>query len=180
MAKIILYIACSIDGFIAKPDDNLDWLNSVPNPGNIDHGYSDLLKGISCIIMGRRTYSEVLGFGIDWPYSDKTTYVVTGNDSFKIETPGTFRLIGNIVESVEKIKLETDKDIWLAGGGQLVTYFLNNKLIDKMIISIIPVILGQGIPLFPGKPEESSWKLTGSVAYSTGIASLSYERNDQA
>ena len=177
MAKVILYIACSLDGFIAKPDGNLEWLNSVPNPDNTDHGYSDFLKGISVIIMGRRTYSEVLGFGIEWPYSDKITYVVTGNDSLKIESPGTHRLCGNISESVEKIKLGTGKDIWLVGGGKLVTYFLNNNLVDKMVISFVPVILGNGIPLFPDKPEETTWNLTGTTAFSTGIVSLTYEKN---
>lgn len=176
MAKIILYIACSIDGFIAKPDGNLDWLNSIPNPENLDYGYSDLLKRISCIIMGRRTYSEILGFGIEWPYTGIMTYVVTSNDSLKIDTTETFRLSGDISEAVRKIKLETSKDIWLAGGGQLVTYFLNNNLIDKMIISFIPTILGQGIPLFPDKPEETMWNLTEHTAYSTGIVTLTYEK----
>lgn len=178
MAKVILYIACSIDGFIAKPDGNLDWLNSIPNPDNIDHGYSDFLKGISSIIMGRRTYSEVIGFGIDWPYSDKVTYVVTNKESFKIITPKTQILKGNIVEDVHKIKLETSKDIWLVGGGQLVTLFLNNNLIDKMIISIVPTILGQGIPLFPDKPKETLWNLIDNTTFSTGIVTLTYEKNN--
>jgi dihydrofolate reductase len=178
LAKVILYIACSIDGFIAKADGNLEWLNSIPNPDNIDHGYSDFLKGISIIIMGRRTYSEVLGFGIDWPYSDRITYVVTNNDSFKIETPETYILKGNIVETVNKFKLKSRKDIWLVGGGQLVTFFLNNNLIDKMIISFIPTILGQGIPLFPDKPKETMWNLINNIAYSTGIVTLTYEKNN--
>jgi len=178
LTKVILYIACSIDGFIAKPDGNLEWLNSIPNPDNIDHGYSDFLKGVSSIIMGRRTYTQVLDFGIDWPYSDKITYVVTNNNSFKLDTPETYKLSGNIEESVEKIKHETSKDIWLVGGGQLVTYFLNNNLIDKMIISFIPTILGQGIPLFPDKPKETMWKLIETNAFSTGIVTLTYEKNN--
>lgn len=178
MAKVILYIACSLDGFIAKPDGNLDWLSSVPNPDKIDHGYSDFLNGISILIMGRKTYSEVLGFGIDWPYAEKKTYVVTRNDSFLAETPGTFRLCGNIVDSIEKIKLETSNDIWLVGGGQLITYFLNNNLIDKMIISFVPTILGKGVPLFPDKPKETTWRLRENTAFSTGIVSLTYEKNN--
>lgn len=176
MAKIVLYIACSIDGFIAKPDGNLDWLNTFPNPDNIDYGYSDLLKRTSCIIMGRKTYSEVLGFGIDWPYSGIKTFVVSNNHSFETKTPDTYKLNGNILEAVDKIKLETSKDIWLVGGGQLVTYFLNNDLINKMIISIIPIILGEGISLFPDNPKVTNWTLIDNTSYSTGIVTLTYEK----
>ena len=176
MARVTLYIACSIDGYIARPNGSLDWLDAIPNPDKIDHGYNDLLRKTSCIIMGRNTYSELLGFGIEWPYQDIMTYVVSNNSSFKPETPSTEKLSGNIVEAVNKIKSRTVKNIWLVGGGQLVTYFLNQDLIDRMIISIIPAILGEGIPLFPNKPKESNWTLTESTAFSTGIVSLEYEK----
>jgi dihydrofolate reductase len=174
LAKVTLYIACSLDGFIARPDGNLDWLNSFPNPDNIDHGYDELLKRTSCIIMGRKTYDVILGFGMGWPYPNHVTYVLSNDRAFKPETPETFILNGDIVSALDKIKLSSDKDIWLAGGGQVVTYFLNNDLIDEMIISVIPVILGDGLPLFPDRPKGSSWVLTGHIAYPTGIVSLIY------
>jgi dihydrofolate reductase len=176
MSKIVLYIACSIDGFIARPDGRIDWLESIPNPDRTDHGYQNLLDNTSCIIMGRKTYTEVLGFGIEWPYADKLTYIVSREKSFQPETPNTKTLSGNIAETVRKMKAEPGKDIWLVGGGQLVTYFLNNDLVDRMIISIAPTIIGQGIPLFPGVPKETSWILSGHTAYSTGIISLTYDR----
>lgn len=178
MAKVTLYIACSIDGYIAKPDGNLDWLNSLPNPDNIDHGYSDLMKNTSCIMMGRNTYSEILGFGITWPYKTQITYVLSNDKSFKPKTRKTRKLNGDIVSALGKIKSSENLDIWLAGGGKTITYFLNNDLIDKMIISVIPVILGEGIALFPDKPKESAWTLTGHTAYPTGIISLIYEKPD--
>ena len=96
--------------------------------------------------------------------------------SFIPDTPDTEQLSGDITGAVMRIKAEAEHDIWLAGGGQLVTYFLNNDLIDKMIIAIIPTILGEGIALFPDKPRETQWSLTGHTAYSTGIISLTYER----
>lgn len=174
MAKVTLYIACSIDGFIARPNGSLDWLYAIPNPDNIDHGYVDLMEKTSCIIMGRKTYSELLGFGIEWPYSDKMTYIVSNNKAFKPETPNTKNINEDIVEFVTNIKAETTGDIWLVGGGQIVTYFLNNDLIDKMIFSIIPTILGDGITLFPDKPKETNWILKEHTAYSTGIINLTY------
>jgi len=176
MAKITLYTACSIDGFIARPNGSLDWLYAIPNPDKIDYGYSDLLDKTSCIIMGRKTYSEVLSFGIERPYSGKKTYIVSNNKSFKPETPDTEKLSGDIEEAVKKIKDETHKDIWLVGGGQIVAYFLNNDLIDKMIISVVPTILGDGIALFPNKPKETSWTLLEHTAFSTGIINLTYEK----
>ena len=77
MSKVIVYIASSIDGFIARPDGSLDWLDAIPNPDKIDHGYLDLLEKTSCIIMGRKTYSALLGFGIEWPYSGKKTFIAS-------------------------------------------------------------------------------------------------------
>jgi dihydrofolate reductase len=178
MKKVILYTACSIDGYIARPDDSLDWLDDISNPDKTDHGYSDLLNRISCIIMGRRTYSAVIGSGIDWPYAGTKTYVVTTDKSYEIKTPDAEIITGNISEAIMKIKSASVKDIWLAGGGQLVTYFLNNDLIDIIIISVIPRILGDGIALFPGKPKETKWKLIDNISYSTGVVNLTYVRMD--
>lgn len=90
MSSIVLYIATSLDGFIARPNGELDWLTSVPKPETGDYGYSELLDSIGTIIMGRKTCEEILGFGIDWPYMDKKTYIVSKNLDFKISTPETY------------------------------------------------------------------------------------------
>ena len=176
MSKVILYVACSIDGFIARPDGDLDWLDAIPNPDNIDYGYTDLLANTSCIIMGRKTYTDLLSFGIEWPYPGIKTLVVSSNPSFKIDTPDTKTLTGDIATAVKIIRSNQEKDIWLAGGGQIASYFLDNELIDRMIISIIPIILGTGIQLFPNKPKETNWILVESKAYPTGVASLTYDK----
>jgi dihydrofolate reductase len=176
MSKVILFAACSIDGFIARPDGNLDWLDAIPNPDNIDYGYTELLVNTSSIIMGRKTYIDLLSFGIEWPYTGIKTFVVSSNPSLKTDTPDTETLTGDIASAVKKIRSNQEKDIWLAGGGQIVTYFLDNELIDRMIISIIPIILGNGIQLFPNKPKETNWILVESKAYSTGVAILTYDK----
>jgi dihydrofolate reductase len=185
MKRVTLFTACSIDGLIARPDGNLDWLDSIPNPEKTDHGYGELIANTSCIIMGRKTYAKLLSFGIEWPYPDIKTLVVTFDQSFKTVTPNTEILTGDIASSLKKIRSDQEKDIWLAGGGQLVTFFMNHGLIDRMIISVIPIVLGDGIRLFPGTPKETNWILIESKAFSTGIVNLTYEkllnanRNDQ-
>lgn len=176
MKRVILFTACSIDGYIARPDGNLDWLDAISNPDKIDHGYGELLANTSCIIMGRKTYTKLLGFGIEWPYPEIKTYVVTFDPSYRTVTPNTEILTGDVASSVIKIRSYQEKDIWLAGGGELVTFFLNHSLIDRMILSVIPVILGEGIRLFPDKPKETNWSLTGKTSFTTGIINLTYEK----
>lgn len=175
MSETVLYIATSLDGFIARPNGSLDWLTSFPQPENGDYGYNDLLNSIGTIIMGRKTYDEILAFGIDWPYTGYNTYVVTKNKSYKTKTPGTFTLNENLTTFVKNIKLKSEKDIWLVGGGELITAFINERLLDKMIISKVPVLLGDGIPLFAGKPEETKLKLINAQAFNTGLVNLTYE-----
>jgi dihydrofolate reductase len=176
MSKVILYIAASLDGFIARPDGNLDWLTGLPNPDQVDHGYGDLLAQTSCIIMGRSTYQELLGFGMEWPYTGTETRVMTGDPEFRPATPDTFALTGDIAAKFEEIRSRQPKNIWLVGGGQIVTWFLNRDLIDEMIIAMIPCILGKGIRLFPDHPMESQWNLAKSESFSTGVVNLSYRR----
>jgi dihydrofolate reductase len=178
MSKVVLYIATSLDGFIARPDGNLDWLDSVPNPETGDYGYTELIDSIDTIIMGRRTYDKVIGFGVDWPYNGLPTYIVTTEPGLKIQSPDTFILTGNIKDAVSGVKKKAKKDIWLAGGGQLVTSFINNDLLDKMIITIIPKLIGEGIPLFAGKPAETDWKLIKTEPFDTGLVNLTYEKTN--
>ncbi len=176
MPKVVLYIACSLDGFIARPDGNIDWLNSLPNPEGIDHGYADFYSSIGATVMGRKTYQEVLGFGVGWPYEGTDSYIVTRDSDFRPSSPGTFPVLKDLPGLVQRLKSNLHKDIWLVGGGQLITSFLNQDLIDRTIITYIPLVIGEGIPLFPGRHKESTWKLIGSQSFSTGAVSLTYER----
>ena len=176
MIKTVLYIASSLDGFIARPDGNLDWLTSVPAPSSGDYGYSGFLKSIGTIVMGRKTYEEIIGFGIDWPYPGFDTYIASRNKDLKVQSPDTYILNKEIKDSISEIKKKTVKDIWLVGGGQLITEFINEGLLDKMIITIIPKIIGEGIPLFADKPNETIWKLIEVKSFDTGVVNLSYEK----
>ena len=172
--EIVLYTACTLDGYIARPDGNLDWLFSIPSTE--DHGYTDLIASTSCIIMGRKTYSDLLGLITDWPYTGTPTYVMTSEGSFMPSTPDTYRLSGDLRPAVMELLSRQKKNIWLAGGGKVVSWFLANDLIDRMIISVVPVILGEGIRLFLKETGESSWNMVKAVPYSTGIVNLTYVR----
>lgn len=176
MPKVILYIATSLDGYIARPDGNLDWLTSIAPPDNGDYGYSELLQRIGTTIMGRTTYEEVLGFGIDWPYSEYDSYVLTSDQNYFPKTERTFVLNKDLTNLIDRLKKESEKDIWLIGGGQVVTKFLDLDLIDEMIITVVPKIIGDGIRLFPNSTVESTWNLIKTESFNTGLVSLTYEK----
>ena len=176
MSKVVLFTATTLDGFIARPDGNLDWLIEFPNPDNLDYGYSDFMLGVGAIIMGKNTYNEILSFGFDWPYKGIESYVVASDPKFEIKSTDTYLVKEGLTTLVDRLKQEKGKDIWLVGGGKLITSFLNHKLIDRMVLTIIPTIIGDGIRLFPDKPKETSWALTECTSFKTGIVNLIYDK----
>lgn len=176
MCKTTLYIATTLDGKIARKDGSLDWLNALPNPNQIDHGYGEFLNSVGTTIMGRNTYEEIIGFGVDWPYIGKTSYVVTNNKDFKPSTPETLATSENLTDLINELKKKSEKDIWLIGGGQLIAAFLEKDLLDRMILTLIPNTLGEGIPLFPEIRKEVLWTLTKVEQFETGVVNLTYDR----
>jgi dihydrofolate reductase len=175
-SKFIIYTSTSIDGYIARKGGELDWLYALPNPRQIDHGYEGFYSQISTVILGNATYQEVLGFDVDWPYGDCTTYVISRNEQLELPTPNTF-LINTLDEAVlAKIRAAADRNIWVVGGGQIFTLLLNLRAIDEMILTVIPTLLGEGIPLFPGIPLETAFELISTSAFETGAVSLHYRK----
>jgi dihydrofolate reductase len=172
-----LYIATSLDGFIARPDGSLDWLNALPNPDQTDHGYHAFLAGVDTIVMGRSTYEEILGFGVEWPYDEQETFVVTTDKTFSPATPHTGVIHTINRETIESLPSAGDKKIWVVGGGKVITAFLNHELIDEVILSMIPIVLGDGIRLFPDQPKETWFELKSTERFSTGVVNLTYTRN---
>lgn len=176
MRRIILYIATSIDGYIATPDGGIEWLDEIPNPNKTDHGYNALQDSIDTVLMGGRTYHEIIGYGVTWPYKDKISYVVSHRDSNVTPNENVHFITEDIVSEISELKNEAGKDIWLVGGGELTTILLNARLIDEMQLCVAPVILGQGVPLFPNKPKESLWILADSKVCDTGMIISTYTR----
>ncbi len=176
MAKIRLYIAASLDGFIARENGSLDWLNDLPNPDQLDYGYGTFISEIDTVLMGRKTYEEILGFGVEWPYSDCTSYVVSSSEELKISTPNTKQLMNIDLPALEGLKAQSRADVWLVGGGSLISTFLDLKAIDEIMLCVIPVILGSGIPLFPLNSKETALELKSTEAYSSGAVMLTYTK----
>ena len=173
MRKVILYIAASIDGYIAGPNGELDWLESIENPDNNDFGYSKFYKSIDTTIMGNSTYKQILSFGVDFPYPDKTNYVFTKNISF-LDTKYVKFVKTDFENFIMKLKKQPGKNIWLIGGGKINSFFLNNNLIDELILTTIPVILGKGIPLFDARVNSNDLRIENFLSYANGVVQTVY------
>ncbi len=174
MNKIQLYIAVTIDGFIARENGSLDWLDEIPNSEQTDYGYNDFYKEVSTVVMGRKTYEEILGFDVEWPYSNCISYVFTKDKDYLAKTENTKILNEVSNEVIEMLRKESNRNIWNVGGGDLISDFLNLDAIDEMVLSIIPVVLGKGIRLFPNEPKETKFELKKAEPFETGVVNLTY------
>ncbi|TFH05587.1 MAG: dihydrofolate reductase, partial [Methanosarcina sp.] len=162
------------DGFIARENGSIDWLTKYENNPETDYGYSEFYASIGTVLMGRKTYEKVLGFG-DWPYGEKKAYVFTRQkESLRREKNVEF-ISGDIGEFVRQLKENTEEDIWLVGGSQLIKVFLEENLVEDLIIFVVPIILGSGIPLFDRIQKEIRLKLINTERYESGLVRVEYE-----
>jgi len=172
--KLILYIAQSLDGFIAGPGDDLQWLSMVETPGE-DYGYHKFTDSVDTVIMGRRTYEKVLSFGIEFPHKSRKCYVVsstkTGRDENVEFVKGDLETFVNSLKSTNE---KNPKNIYLDGGGQLTQEMLRLGLVDEMTISIIPVLLGGGLPLFGDLKTPLRLQLRDCQSFASGLVQLRY------
>lgn len=175
--KIVLCIAASLDGYIARPDGSVDWLDSYQTEGE-DYGYGEFYESIDALMMGRETYEIVRNLG-DWPYADKSTYVLTQQEL----SSDNQRIIFTSKDPISLSRFfqsQGYEKIWLAGGGQLAASFLKYNLIDEIILSLIPICLGEGVPLFPNNSgSQKDFTLIDTKSYSSGIVQIHYRKNDQ-
>lgn len=172
MRKLILYIATSLDGFIARSDGRVDWLDNIPNPNQLDYGYEAFLASIDTTLMGNNTYRTILGFGGEFPYADKINYVFSRSE--QADTTFVRVITADPASFVQSLKSSSGGAIWLIGGGQLNTHLLNARLIDEMIITVAPIILGTGIPLFESHALETQWITVRTKSFDTGLVQSTY------
>ena len=172
--KMSVYIATSIDGYIAKKDDGLDWLETFNPPSdnpNEDYGFNKYLSQVDAVVMGKNTY-KIASSGNFWPYERKRVIVLSSTLTSVCDKAEVYA--GDIQHLIQKLYAEGIRYIYV-DGGKTISQFLNEGLIDELIISFIPVILGSGIPLFSNIVHDSWCHLKSSTSYSNGLVQLRYE-----
>ncbi|MBK1439640.1 dihydrofolate reductase [Parapedobacter sp. ISTM3] len=177
MRKIALFIATSLDGYIAKPNDDLSFLKLVEKEGE-DYGYAEFTDTIDTLIVGRRTYDYVLKEIGPSHYDNgqRDVYVITRTE--RPQVGRTFFYTGDIAELVKRLKSEEGKNIYCDGGAEVINELLKHDLIDELIISVIPVLLGNGTRLFKdGRPEQTLEFITVKT-FETGLTQLHYKRKE--
>ena len=158
MEKIILNIASSLDGFVARENGDIDWLSDTGKSG-----YDEFYRTVDTVIMGKTTYDQVLTFG-EYPYKDKKSIVFTRKNNITSKIKNV-EFVSDVDKFVKDMLPEMKGNIWLVGGSKTISSFLNHGLIDEMILSVIPVILGKGIPMFHGIQQETKLELVKTTTY---------------
>ena len=172
--KIIIYIACSINGKIARPDGDVGWLESIPNPDGLDYGYAEFYESVDTTIQGHNTYRQLMSWGIDFPYKEKKNYVITSNKKL-VNTEFVEFITENHIGRISKLKKSEGGNIWLVGGGRVNSLLLEAGLIDEARIFVMPVIIPAGIDLFEGSSADKHLDLVGTEVFPTGVTELRYK-----
>ena len=175
MRKISLFIAMSLDGYIAKPNDDLTFLKLVEKTGE-DYGYGEFTDTIDTLIIGRRTYDYVLkNVGLShYDNGRRDVYVITRTERPRIGR--TTFYTGNLTELVKRLKSEKGKNIYCDGGAEVINELLKHDLIDEFIISIVPILLGNGTRLFKDGRPEQTLEFSKVKTFETGLTQLHYKR----
>lgn len=170
--KVILFIATSLDGYIATNEGSIDFLSMVEQPGE-DYGYSEFNSTVDTVIIGRKTYDKVLSMGFEYPHADKEVYIITRTER---PTIGNFKFYtGDLTQLVNDLKSQSGNNIYCDGGAEIAHDLMRNNLIDEFIISIIPVMLGNGIRLFNDGRPIRELTLVSTKQFASGLVQLHYK-----
>ena len=175
-SRVTLHVVSSLDGFIAKKDNSVSWLEDTGSVYETGVSISDeeaaaFVKNIDCYVLGSRTYEHALDLG--WPYGETPAVVVTGRKLSSSRKSVEF-YSGDLRALVDKKLAPRFRNIWLVGGAMLCQRFLELGLVDEIKVTIAPVLLGDGLRLFSDSLPEERWNLKSVVAYKNGFVELSY------
>jgi dihydrofolate reductase len=186
VAKTQYYCAASLDGYIAESDDTLDWLlkyegsfeGEDAEPGPMSGGsYDRFYEGVGALVSGSTTYEFVLDHG-GWPYGGKPTWVLTTRDlpvpeGDDVDVRFADAKVADLHE--EMIAAAGERNLWVIGGGNVASQFADEGLLDELLITVVPVVLGEGKPLFDRRLPGGPIQLTGTTTFDTGMVELRYE-----
>ena len=170
-----VYIATSIDGYIADKDGGLDWLTEIPNPEKSDFGFGDFLNSIDGIIMGRKTFEKVLTFE-EWPYSKKVFVLSRTLKVVPTDLINKVKIInGKLTQIISNLKQKGFLNLYI-DGGKTIQSFLREDLIDEMIITQVPILLGNGIPLFTHLDKPINFRDIRTEVFNNTLVKIYYKR----
>mgnify|MGYP000445175840 CR=1 FL=1 len=171
-----VYIATSLDGYIADKDGGLNWLHNVPNPDNLDLGWADFMAQVDALIMGRNTFETVCGFDVEWPYSIPVFVLSDTLTSISDEYADKAEIIsGPIPQVVRTLKGRGYSNLYV-DGGKTVQSFLEADLIDELIVTQIPILLGGGAPLYGALTEPLAFEHISTQIHLDALVQTHYHR----
>jgi dihydrofolate reductase len=171
--KVIVHIAASADGYIARPDGDLDWLTSRPAPDGF-YGMRAFVRSIDTKLIGRKTFEVSRRLGAK--FDAKTRTVVFSRHAPPADAPPRVEFAGDeIAPFVRRLRETPGKDVWLMGGGELIASFLDARAIDEFVISVVPVFIGDGIPLIARRHRHVPLELLSSERFDDGVVQLRYQ-----
>jgi dihydrofolate reductase len=170
--NVIVHIATSADGYIARPDGNLEWLTSRPAPKGF-YGMNAFMRSIDTKLLGRKTYEVSLHMGAK--FDSKCRNIVFSRHAPPADAPSGVEFVsGAIGPFVSRLREHPGKDIWLMGGGELIASFLDEQAIDEFVISVAPVFIGDGIPLIARRHRHVPLDLHSVERFEDGLVQLHY------
>ena len=167
-----IFIGCSLDGFIAGPDGDLSWLPTDPPPGE-DYGFAAHMAGVGALLMGRATYDTIGEHGWDWPYGDTPVLVATSRPLEPL-APTVRAVSGTPAELVAAARAAAGERAVYADGGSLIRALVDAGLVDEAVVTLVPVLLGAGAPLFAGLTQRRPLELRAATTYPGGLVQLRY------
>jgi dihydrofolate reductase len=177
--KVIVHIATSADGYIARPDGDLDWLTSRPKPKGF-YGIAAFMKSIDTMLLGRKTYEAGLRMGGTFDPKRGRTVVFSRKTPPRDAPPGVEFVSEAIAPFVSRLREQPGKDIWLMGGGDLIASFLDERAIDEFVITVTPVFIGDGVPLIARRHLQVPLDLQAMERFEDGVVQLRYRLHNQA
>jgi dihydrofolate reductase len=184
MGKTQYYCAATLDGYIAASDDTLDWLMgyqgsfSGPDVEPIAGSYDRFYEDVGALVMGSATYEFVLNLGRGWPYEGKPVWVLSTRELPRPEGEDVdVRIVNARVPELydEMIDAAGERNLWMVGGGNVASQFADEGLLDELLVTVVPVVLAEGKPLFDRPVPGGPLQLTGSRVFDSGMVELRYE-----